>query len=28
LQIAVERYGILDGGTQTLDRMARALELL
>ncbi|HTA73908.1 MAG TPA: SRPBCC domain-containing protein [Gemmatimonadaceae bacterium] len=26
LRIAVERYGVLDGGTQTLNRMARALD--
>ena len=26
LRIAVDRYGVLDGGTQTLDRMARALD--
>jgi uncharacterized protein YndB with AHSA1/START domain len=26
LRIAVERYGVRDGGTQTLDRMARTLD--
>ena len=26
LRIAVERYGVLDGGTQTLDRLARTLD--
>ena len=25
LRVAVERYGVMEGGTQTLDRMARAL---
>lgn len=25
MRVAVERYGVIDGGTQTLDRIARAL---
>lgn len=28
LRVAVERYGVLDGGPQTLERMARTLEQL